>query len=903
MVDAQKWLDRNYLKRGRNKIIELDIKQKNLQGFLSLESFANLERLYCSYNQLTNLDLNNCDNLKELNCSGNQLTDLNFLNNLKNPEKLTKLSIRDNNIFSDLSPLSRFANLERLCLDNNRPFTGLGKLKGLIVSNTNIDSGLEYLPGSIEYFYCSADVKQGAKVKAIEKFLKKIKGEDFSQKLKEIKQKMKQWRKLNFAEEEIRQWINAGATLDDYKFVAWLRDVKNYEPEWITNYQDDYQTLSDRFKKYGLCPECNQPNTGEQWCKDCNKSHLLAQQASNNLQINEFIQKYQLQATDADKFIEWIPYEQFAEVEYLAEGGFGRVYKAKWTAGNIHHWDTKDNQWCRENDYYYEDKDKYKLNKKYRDYRMVALKSLTNSQENTDFLEETANHKIIDDWFNNIVPCYGLSQDPATKNYLMVMQYLPEGNLRQYLGNKNRELTLQAKLSQLLHLAQGLKDLHQKKLIHRDFHSGNILKGIEQTSCLITDLGLCKPANETGKEDKIFGVMPYIAPEVLQSQPYTQASDIYSFGMVAYELLTGLPPYYDREHSLSLGIDICQGLRPKFNIKIPPLLEGLIKRCWDADPKKRPTANELEKTLRDWEQGNTEFAQQLQATEENNKTLPDSIRFLNYQKKMHTGAVYHSKLLPTKEITQLMQNFNFQTKTLELNEQLTKAKELAKEITMKQKYNDFKEALKFVLEKSEELETIITTSQLVISEEMKEELTKIKELKHKSQEKDSIYQELARKKSAKEQELADLKKTIIANNKITGEDDLGEIKEMLKAQIEFIKNNDLERLNLSKKRLVKMKIINEAEINSLCQLQTEITNLELELNNNIDQSTRQLTQIINNIGNINVTQGNVLVGNNFGDGANIDSNYAKSIEETEQQAQILQPTNQPYGTPSSFKNN
>jgi len=161
----------------------------------------------------------------------------------------------------------------------------------------------------------------------------------------------------------------------------------------------------------------------------------------------------------------------------------------------------------------------------------------------------------------------------------MVMQYIPEGNLRHYLSKNNRELTLKDKFSQLLHIAQGLKDIHQKNLVHRDFHSGNILKGIEKTSCLITDLGLCKPANEADQEDKIFGVMPYVAPEVLQNQPYTQASDIYSFGIIAYEMLSGLPPYYDVAHDIGLALKICQGLRPSFQIKMPQLLEDLIKRC------------------------------------------------------------------------------------------------------------------------------------------------------------------------------------------------------------------------------------------------------------------------------------------------------------------------------------
>ena len=139
------------------------------------------------------------------------------------------------------------------------------------------------------------------------------------------------------------------------------------------------------------------------------------------------------------------------------------------------------------------------------------------------------------------------------------------------------------KLQQLLHIAQGLKDIHSKNLVHRDFHSGNILKGIEKASCLITDLGLCKPANETN-DKKIFGVLPYVAPEVLQSKPYTQAADIYSFGIVAYEMLTGIN-YYDElrekisKENITLGLRVCQGFRPEFKIKISQLLEDLISRC------------------------------------------------------------------------------------------------------------------------------------------------------------------------------------------------------------------------------------------------------------------------------------------------------------------------------------
>src|SRR5688572_31842067 len=93
---------------------------------------------------------------------------------------------------------------------------------------------------------------------------------------------------------------------------------------------------------------------------------------------------------------------------------------------------------------------------------------------------------------------------------------------------------------------------------------------------------------------KIYGVLPYVAPEVLRGKEYTQASDIYGFGIIAYEVCTGLPPYHDIAHEEPLAIRICQGLRPNSNYKIPQLILDIIKQCWNADPLKRPKAKELE---------------------------------------------------------------------------------------------------------------------------------------------------------------------------------------------------------------------------------------------------------------------------------------------------------------------
>ena len=165
-------------------------------------------------------------------------------------------------------------------------------------------------------------------------------------------------------------------------------------------------------------------------------------------------------------------------------------------------------------------------------------------------------------------------------------------------------------------------------------------------------MGLCKPADynksvNINNNNKIYGVLPYIAPEILRGQNYTKASDIYSFGIIMYEVISGLPPYHDVGHGKNLAIKICLGFRPSFNIKVPQLIVHLIKRCLDANPLNRPTSKELNGILNC--NCNTELKKQIKKAEEINNnlstdsTIPPTSLALSYE--THSEAVYTSRLL------------------------------------------------------------------------------------------------------------------------------------------------------------------------------------------------------------------------------------------------------------------
>ncbi|RHZ46342.1 hypothetical protein Glove_624g31 [Diversispora epigaea] len=124
-------------------------------------------------------------------------------------------------------------------------------------------------------------------------------------------------------------------------------------------------------------------------------------------------------------------------------------------------------------------------------------------------------------------------------------------------------------------------EIHELDIVHQDFHPGNILSSsFKSHNIRISDFGLSKliGTNPNNPEKKnIFGVLPYIAPEVLSGdEEYTKVADAYSFGIIAYEIVTGFPPYPDIPHDNDLAMKICNGLRPKIPFHTPKLITRML---------------------------------------------------------------------------------------------------------------------------------------------------------------------------------------------------------------------------------------------------------------------------------------------------------------------------------------
>ncbi|RGB22545.1 hypothetical protein C1646_822499, partial [Rhizophagus diaphanus] len=89
------------------------------------------------------------------------------------------------------------------------------------------------------------------------------------------------------------------------------------------------EDLEKRRQAYGICGECKEPGMGADWCQSCNAKRFkdnFKNWTSGNKHIDEFIQQSQLNAVHELNCLEWIPFEKFQNVTYIAEGGFGKIY-------------------------------------------------------------------------------------------------------------------------------------------------------------------------------------------------------------------------------------------------------------------------------------------------------------------------------------------------------------------------------------------------------------------------------------------------------------------------------------------------------------------------------------------------------------------------------------------------
>ncbi|RIA97963.1 kinase-like domain-containing protein [Glomus cerebriforme] len=287
----------------------------------------------------------------------------------------------------------------------------------------------------------------------------------------------------------------------------------------------DYFKIRDNEGKKRICENCLYECLATLYCEHCVRNYLKS------------------------KFSNWTSGNENVD-NLIQKCGCSEIYTADWINGYYYKWDPKEKQLIR-----------------FGEHKSIS-------------------HLTISSKYGQIVQCYGLTKDPSDGNYILVICKLSM-NLRTYLQQNHNKLTWKKRIEIAYDIIFSLYMIHDEKAIHRDLHSGNILFNQIGQGFGISDLGFCGPADKP--LNSVYGNLPYIAPEVITEKKTTFSSDIYSIGMLMWEISSGEPPYFACfDHDYDLAMKIINGMRPKIVPGTPLKYRKLMEQCWDADPTKRP---------------------------------------------------------------------------------------------------------------------------------------------------------------------------------------------------------------------------------------------------------------------------------------------------------------------------
>ena len=258
-------------------------------------------------------------------------------------------------------------------------------------------------------------------------------------------------------------------------------------------------------------------------------------------------------------------------LQLLGEGGMGAVYKAA----------------DREVD------------------RIVALKVIRPEMaSNPEILARFKQELLLSSrvTHHNVIRIYDLGEALGVK--FITMEYLDGENLHQIL-NRQGKLELAYAVAIMEQVASGLAAAHREGIIHRDLKPGNIMCD-KNGRVVVMDFGLARTFSGDGMTHTgtMMGTIEYMSPEQAQGMEVKASSDIFTFGLILYELLAGVTPFYAESAIASLLKRTQQRAVPLADVdrNIPGALSNIVAKCLEKDPAKRyQNAEELDADLVAWQ--------------------------------------------------------------------------------------------------------------------------------------------------------------------------------------------------------------------------------------------------------------------------------------------------------------
>ncbi|KAE8674781.1 ACT-like protein tyrosine kinase family protein isoform 2 [Hibiscus syriacus] len=227
----------------------------------------------------------------------------------------------------------------------------------------------------------------------------------------------------------------------------------------------------------------------------------------------------------------------------------------------------------------------------------VAIKVLRTEHQNENLRKEFTQEVNIMRKIrhNNVVQFIGACTSPPS--LCIVTEFMSGGSIYDLLHKQKSGFKLPFLLKVAIEVSKGMSYLHQSSIMHRDLKAANLLMDANGV-VKVADFGVARVA-QPGVMTAETGTYRWMAPEVIEHKPYDHKADVFSFGVVLWELLTGKLPY-ENLTPLQAAVGVVQkGLRPVIPKHTHPKFVELLERCWQQDPSLRPEFSEISYILED----------------------------------------------------------------------------------------------------------------------------------------------------------------------------------------------------------------------------------------------------------------------------------------------------------------
>lgn len=188
----------------------------------------------------------------------------------------------------------------------------------------------------------------------------------------------------------------------------------------------------------------------------------------------------------------------------------------------------------------------------------------------------------------NILRLLGIARDDDT---ILICMELAEKSLSDYLYKENKKPSLQQSKKWAMQIASGMHHIHKHGLAHRDLKSANVLLFEDEDIIKLCDFGSARVLECTAMVTGMVGTYRWMAPELNDkaSTKVNQLCDVFSYGMVLYEIFTQQLPFADTADGVAVTQKIRDGRRPSIPPELPHYIKILLQFCWDHRPHARPT--------------------------------------------------------------------------------------------------------------------------------------------------------------------------------------------------------------------------------------------------------------------------------------------------------------------------